>query len=170
MGKSRIRVRDLHPDDAGENYSAGANANPEFTRQFWCETWQDCEWKPGASWRLMAPDGRVGDSGEVLEIEPGRSSACPIMEAAMNPNPELRAEGLFEADLRARKTGRDLVKLTVVHEIDKPGSKFIEGVSGGWPPILAPASKKSLLETGEPLEVSRRWPKVYKGATRQKTL
>ena len=20
--------------------------DPAFTRQFWCETWQDCEWKP----------------------------------------------------------------------------------------------------------------------------
>ena len=44
--------------------------DPEFTRQYWVETWQDCEWKPGSSWRLMIPDGRVGDSGEVLEIEP----------------------------------------------------------------------------------------------------
>ena len=43
---------------------------PEFTRQFWCETWQECEWKPGASWRVMAPDGRVADTGEVLEIDP----------------------------------------------------------------------------------------------------
>jgi uncharacterized protein YndB with AHSA1/START domain len=42
---------------------------PEFTRQYWCGTWQDCEWKVGSSWRLMIPDGRVGDSGEVVEIE-----------------------------------------------------------------------------------------------------
>jgi uncharacterized protein YndB with AHSA1/START domain len=42
---------------------------PEFTRQYWVETWQDCDWKPGESWKLMIPDGRVGDSGEVLEIE-----------------------------------------------------------------------------------------------------
>ena len=26
--------------------------DPEFTRKYWCETWQDCEWKVGASWRL----------------------------------------------------------------------------------------------------------------------
>ena len=36
--------------------------DPEFTRKYWCETWQDCEWKAGASWRLMIPDGRIGDS------------------------------------------------------------------------------------------------------------
>jgi hypothetical protein len=48
------------------------------------------------------------------------------------------------------------VKLTIIHEIDKPDSKFIQAVSGGWPLILA--SLKSLLETGESLDESRRWP------------
>jgi hypothetical protein len=51
----------------------------------------------------------------------------------------------------------ELVKLTIVHEIDQPDSKFIEAVSGGWPLILA--SLKSLLETGESLQATRRWPK-----------
>jgi uncharacterized protein YndB with AHSA1/START domain len=45
---------------------------PEFTRQYWVGTWQESEWKPGASWRIMIPDGRVGDSGKVLEIDPPR--------------------------------------------------------------------------------------------------
>lgn len=31
---------------------------PEFTRQFWAETWQECEWKVGATWGIMLPDGR----------------------------------------------------------------------------------------------------------------
>lgn len=43
--------------------------DPEFTRRFWVETWQESEWKPGASWRMMCPDGRVGNTGEVLECE-----------------------------------------------------------------------------------------------------
>ena len=50
----------------------------------------------------------------------------------------------------------DSVKLTVIHEMDRPDSKLIEGVSNGWPHILA--SLKSLLETGESLEQTRRWP------------
>ena len=41
--------------------------DPEFTRRYWCETTQDCDWKPGASWRIMIPDGRVADSGEIIE-------------------------------------------------------------------------------------------------------
>jgi hypothetical protein len=48
------------------------------------------------------------------------------------------------------------VKLTLIHEMDKPGSKLIESTSGGWPVILA--SLKSLLETGESLELTRHWP------------
>jgi hypothetical protein len=39
------------------------------------------------------------------------------------------------------------VKLTITHSIDRPGSKFIEAVSGGWPRILS--NLKSLLETEE---------------------
>ena len=50
-----------------------------------------------------------------------------------------------------------MVKLTVIHEIDKPGSKFIQSVSTGWPVILS--SLKSLLETGDALEATKYWPK-----------
>jgi hypothetical protein len=49
-----------------------------------------------------------------------------------------------------------MVKLRLTHEIDWPESKLIEAVSSGWPAILA--SLKSLLETGESLEATRRWP------------
>src|SRR4029077_6565973 len=63
---------------------------PEFTRQYWVETWQESEWKPGAAWRLIIPDGRVGDAGEVLEIEPERRLVLSWRNEFM---PELRAEG-----------------------------------------------------------------------------
>ncbi len=130
-----------------------ALTEPEFTRQIWCETWQDCEWKPGASWRLMIPDGRVGDSGEVLEIEPHKRLVLKWRNEFM---PEMHAEGYSRMTWELEQQG-DSVKLTLIHEIDKTGSKFIEGVSSGWPKILS--SLKSLLETGESLEATRRWPK-----------
>lgn len=125
---------------------------PEFTRRYWVETWQECEWTPGASWRLMIPDGRVGDSGEVLEIEPERRL---VLSWRNEFKPELRAEGYSRATFELEPVGGS-VKLTVTHEIDRPDSKMIEAVSGGWPHLLA--SLKSLLETGEPLEETRRWP------------
>jgi uncharacterized protein YndB with AHSA1/START domain len=127
--------------------------DPEFTRRFWNETWQDCEWKPGATWRLMIPDGRVADSGEVVEIEPQRRLVLRWRNEFM---PELREEGYSRMTYEIEKKGES-VKLTVIHEMEREGSKFIESVSGGWPMILS--SLKSLLETGEALGETRQWPK-----------
>src|SRR5277367_3984565 len=125
---------------------------PEFTRQFWVGTWQECDWKPGASWRLMIPDGRVADSGEVLEIDPPRRL---VLKWRNEFKQELRAEGYSRMTYELESQG-EMVKLTVTHEIDQPDSKFLQAVSNGWPMILA--SVKSLLETGESLEATRRWP------------
>ncbi len=127
--------------------------DPEFTRQFWSETWQECEWKPGSPWRLMIPDGRVADSGEVLEIEPQKRL---VLQWRNEFKPELREEGYSRMTYEIEKKGES-VKLTVIHEMERPGSKFIDAVSGGWPMILA--SLKSLLETGESLAETRKWPK-----------
>jgi hypothetical protein len=48
------------------------------------------------------------------------------------------------------------VKLTVTHTMDRKDSKLVKAVSNGWPQILA--SLKSLLETGQSLEGTDRWP------------
>ena len=127
--------------------------DPEFTRQYWAESWQDCDWKPGASWKLMIPDGRIGDSGEVLEFDPGRRLVLSWRNQFV---PELRDEPATRLTYELEPQG-DMVKLTVIHESDTPGSKLIDAVSNGWPHVLS--SLKSLLETGEALEATRRWPK-----------
>jgi uncharacterized protein YndB with AHSA1/START domain len=129
--------------------------DPEFTRSYWCETWQECEWKAGASWRLMTPDGRVADSGEIVEIEPHRRLVLTWRNGLF---PETHAEGYSRLTYELEQQGPE-VKLTLIHEIDKADSKLIEMVSNGWPHILA--SLKSLLETGESLEGTRCWPKGF---------
>jgi uncharacterized protein YndB with AHSA1/START domain len=129
-----------------------ALTEPEFTRRYWWETWQDCEWKPGASWRIMLRDGQVADTGEILEIERPRRL---VLTWRNEFKPELRAEGFSRLTYEIEQQGES-VKLTVIHDIDKPDSKFIEAVSEGWPHILA--SLKSLLETGASLEETRQWP------------
>jgi hypothetical protein len=39
------------------------------------------------------------------------------------------------------------VKLTIHHELEGEGTRFVEAVSGGWPKIMS--NLKSLLETGD---------------------
>ena len=130
-----------------------ALTEPEFTRKFWSGTWQESDWKAGSPWRLMIPDGRVGDHGEVLEIEPHRRLVLSWLNEF---KPELRAEGYSRMTYLLEPQG-DMVRLTIRHEMDRPQSRLIEVVSSGWPLILA--SLKSLLETGESLGVTRDWPK-----------
>ena len=127
--------------------------DPEFTRQYWCETTQVSEWKPGASWKIMTPDGRVADSGEIIEFDPPRRLRFTWRNEF---KPELKPEGYSRCTYELEPQA-DTVKLTLTHEIDVPGSKLIEAVSGGWPAILA--SLKSLLETGDALEQTKKWPK-----------
>jgi len=124
---------------------------PEFTRQYWVETHQESDWKPGASWRLMLSDGRVLDTGEIVEIDPPRRL---VLTWRNEFKPELRAEGFSRMTYELEQQGES-VKLTVIHQMDGPGTKFIEAVSHGWPQILA--SLKSLLETGSSLEETRHW-------------
>jgi uncharacterized protein YndB with AHSA1/START domain len=130
--------------------------DPEFTRQYWAGTWQESDWEVGSPWRIMIPDGRVADSGEIIEIEPHRRL---VLTWRNEFRPELHKEGYSRLTYELEQQG-DMVKLTLTHEIDWPESKFIEAVSQGWPAILS--SLKSLLETGESLEATRRWPENMK--------
>jgi uncharacterized protein YndB with AHSA1/START domain len=123
---------------------------PEFTRRFWLGMYQESTWKPGATWSMHFPDGRMSDSGEVLEAEPPR---LLVLRWRNEFRPNLKAEG-YSRMTYLLEPQDDLVKLTITHEIDRPDSEFIQAVSGGWPMVVA--SLKSLLETGEPLSNIKR--------------
>ena len=125
---------------------------PEFTRQFWAGTHQVSDWKVGSDWKIMIPDGRLGDSGKVIEFEPPTRL---VLSWRNEFKSELKTEGHSKATYELEPAG-SAVKLTLTHEIGVPNSKLIKGVSQGWPHILA--SLKSLLETGESLVESREWP------------
>ena len=86
---------------------------------------------------------RDADAGEVLEIDPPRRLVLKWRNEFM---PELKAEGSSRCAIELEPVD-GAVKLTITHAIDRPDSKFIEAVSGGWPRILS--NLKSLLETGE---------------------
>ncbi|HKF70624.1 MAG TPA: SRPBCC family protein [Stellaceae bacterium] len=118
---------------------------PEFIRVYWHDISAESDWKPGSSWKLIYPDGRVTDTGEIIEAHPPRRL---IIKWRNEFRPELKAEGYSRATFLI-EPAHETVKLTVTHEIDRAGSKFIEAVSQGWPSVLS--SLKSLLETGKPL-------------------
>jgi uncharacterized protein YndB with AHSA1/START domain len=118
---------------------------PEFIRVYWLGVRAECDWKPGAPWRLVFSDGRIADTGEVVEIERPRRL---VIKWRNEFKPELKAEGYSRATFELEPMN-DAVKLTVTHEIDRTGSKFIEAVSQGWPIVLS--SLKSLIETGKAL-------------------
>lgn len=129
-----------------------ALTTPKFNRQFFFGCTQESKWKKGATWRLVKPDGGVCDSGEILEIKPPRRLVLKWRHELM---PKLRTEGYSRMSLEIEKHGMS-VKLTILHEMNKPGSKFIEAITEGWPPILS--SLKTLLETGASLKETRHWP------------
>jgi len=129
--------------------------DPEFTKQYWAATWQESTWQLGASWKIMIPDGRVGDSGEIVVCEPHRKLVLTWKNEFM---PELAEEGYSQLAYELEVVG-DSVKLTLTHEMNRPESKLIGAVSQGWPHILS--SLKSLLETGESLVETRHWPEGH---------
>ncbi len=118
---------------------------PEFIRVYWFGVSAESDWKQGSSWKLILPDGRIADTGEILEVDRPRRL---VIKGRNEFKPELKAEGYSRATF-VLEPADDVVKLTVTHEIDRTGSKFIEAVSGGWPSVLS--SLKSLIETGQAL-------------------
>jgi uncharacterized protein YndB with AHSA1/START domain len=131
-----------------------ALTSAEFTRQYWFGVWQECAWEVGSSWKLILPDGRLADAGEVLEIEPPKRL---VLKWRHELRPELHEEGFSRATFELEPLD-EVVKLTVIHEIDQEGSKFIAAVSNGWPAILS--SLKSLLETGTAMKRTSEMPKA----------
>ena len=128
-----------------------ALTTPEFIRKFWFDMRFETSWEVGSPWRLVFADGR--DRGSPGRDSRLRSAARKIALTWRNQwRPEFSAEGEARCIMELAPL-EGMVKLTVTHSIAQPGSKLIEGVSGGWPQILS--NLKSLLETGDPIAESR---------------
>jgi uncharacterized protein YndB with AHSA1/START domain len=121
-----------------------ALTDPEFTKKYWFGMNPQSDWKVGSPWRIEFPDGRIADSGEILESDPPKRLVIGKWQNQFKP--ELKAEGYSRCTMELEPTGK-AVKLTITHVAEGAGAKLIEAVSGGWPKILS--NLKSLLETGE---------------------
>lgn len=115
----------------------------EINALYWFGAHQESDWKAGSPWKIAHPDGRVMDSGEIIECDPPK---LIVIKWRNEWSDELKADGFSRCTIQIEQAD-GAVKLTVMHTIDREASKFIGAVSGGWPKILS--NLKSLLETGE---------------------
>jgi uncharacterized protein YndB with AHSA1/START domain len=114
----------------------------EFMKQYWFGTHCESKWTPGSSWKMLYPDGRITDAGEIVEAEPPRRL---VIRWQNQLKPELKAEGESLCTMEIEPSGT-AVKLSITHTIEREPSNLITAVSGGWPKIIS--NLKSLLETG----------------------
>ena len=121
-------------------------------KRYWAGTTQKSEWKKGASWGAYTPDGRLWDSGEIVEADRPRKL---VLTWRNEHFPEMKAEGFTTLTYLLEEDPLG-IKLTLTHEIDVDNSKIIGATSQGWPSVLA--SLKTMLETGTPLANSDKWP------------
>lgn len=121
-----------------------ALTDADETPNYWLGVRQEGEWRVGGAWRLVLPDGRTADIGEVEAYEPEKRLALRWRNEFM---PELKAEGWSRCVMELEPAGDEAVKLTVTHSMPHEGSKLIEAVGGGWPKVLS--NLKSWLETGQ---------------------
>jgi uncharacterized protein YndB with AHSA1/START domain len=122
-----------------------ALTTPEFMKKYWFGMTIETDWKAGSPWKLVFPDDRVADAGEIVEIDKPKRL---VLRWRNQFRPELHEEGDARCMIEIEPAG-EVVKLTITHEIDKPASKLIGAVSVGWRKILS--SLKTLLETGTAL-------------------
>jgi uncharacterized protein YndB with AHSA1/START domain len=127
-----------------------ALTDPQTIRKYWFNITAESDFKPGSPWALKFTDGRTADTGEILEATPPRRL---VIRWRNEFKPELKAEGFSRCTMEIEvaeyylDSGGQAAKLTITHELEGEGTKFIEAVSGGWPKVLS--NLKSLLETGD---------------------
>jgi uncharacterized protein YndB with AHSA1/START domain len=118
----------------------------DFTERYWFGVRLRSDWKAGSTFEMVRTDGTVSDAGKVVEYDKPRRLAYTFVNLSDEYKGELPALATFVIEPYGK-----LVKLTLTHEGFAEGSKFLSGISKGWPAILS--GLKSLLETGKPLEI-----------------
>ena len=130
-----------------------ALTDAEFMKQYWFGMHCESRWTPGSSWTMVAGDGRIFDTGQIVEADPPKRL---VIRWRHEITPELKAEGDSLCTMELQSSGA-AVKLSITHSIEREPSKFISAVSGGWPKIIC--NLKSLLETGSVALTAQDFPK-----------
>jgi uncharacterized protein YndB with AHSA1/START domain len=119
-----------------------ALTDAEAIKQYWFGVRCESQWTAGSPWKLLYPDGRNTDAGEIVEAAPPRRL---VIRWQHQDKPELKAEGDSHCTMELESNG-PAVKLTLTHTIERNPSKFIAAISVAWPMVIS--NLKSLLETG----------------------
>ena len=120
----------------------------EFTQQYFYGSTVESDWTPGSAY-IREIDGETAIVGEVLVAErPSRLSLTfdARWDDEVAPDPPSRVTWEIEP------AGDGLSKLTVVHDGFDSETNTYRQAAGGMPYILS--GLKTLLETGEPLQVA----------------
>jgi len=112
-------------------------------KQYWFGVHCESQWTSGSSWKMVHPDGRIVDAGEIVAAEPPRRL---VIRWQHQDKPELKAEGESLCTMELEPSG-PAVKLFISHTIESEPSKLIEAVSGGWPKVIS--NLKSPLEMAD---------------------
>jgi uncharacterized protein YndB with AHSA1/START domain len=118
----------------------------DFTARYWFGARLKSDWKVGSTFEMVRDDGTVSDRGEVIEVYRPRRLAYTFVNISEKYKDDRPALATFVIEPYGK-----LVKLTLTQQGFAEGSKFLDGISKGWPAIMS--SLKSILETGHPLEI-----------------
>jgi uncharacterized protein YndB with AHSA1/START domain len=130
-----------------------ALTDPAFTRQYFGGFAIEAEPRAGGAFRLCYPDGRVHMSGQVVEWSPPRRFSCTWLVEGMADFREL-PECLVTYEIEPAG-GAVKLTMTEAHSWQVPDD-ILAGGRSGWPAILS--GLKSVLETGQPLEIKLQPP------------
>lgn len=123
-----------------------------FTTKFFFGRTVESDWKKGSPWRLLFPDGRVDVEGEVLESDPPRLLKVTWrVDWLEEPRP---GPALISYEIQEHG---EIVQLTMTQHTDSTiPRKYVKAGQMGWGAILS--SLKSMLETGEALDIQMKPP------------
>jgi uncharacterized protein YndB with AHSA1/START domain len=127
-----------------------ALTDPATMKKYWFGATITTDWKVGSPWQIELPDGRLADTGEIVECDPPRRIVIGKWQNRFVPEAMAAGPSRCTMDIEAVD---DAVKLTITHVSETDSDGLIKGVSGGWPRILS--NLKSLLETGEVVRKSK---------------
>ena len=71
-----------------------ALTTPEFMKKYWFGMNIETEWRAGSPWKLVFPDGRVADTGEIMK---SKSQSGWSSDGATNSDPNCTKRAMHAA-------------------------------------------------------------------------